>query len=1236
MKSLNKRVLWACATMLLGLCTLSTGELAARPVPKASSGKGVGNDVAPQRFMRQTNNYSNMLFYVTNRGVLFNRDNVAGLYWPRGSNNTYIFGGGIWFATIKEIGGRRRKLCELGYNPNSGAGWYTEGENGGAADGANPSDKYITYMSPNYDKYSGKYTGPPNPNVPNQSIPWPIWDTSSTKTLKQNYYFGDYISDVELRKKLPSMTIGGKTPTPAMLSQEDIVNIYTDADPTANPEFKPNTGYPFLINIQEVIYSWSFGRYRDMIFVRHKVTNTSTETLHECYLAPAFDPDLGPANGGLSAQNDFNSYVNDDETGAKNALKGYPPYDQHPSYLNMAFQASKAESGKEYGWLGATFLESPAVDERGNIIENSDSASLRGYSDSSIHQLGLSTFKKWVIANDPPTGDLRYDFVSSGQKDLDRTITGDMRLLFSTGPFTLPPGKSVETTIGLAIANPSTSNAQANEDSLLRLVAFAHKVFADTTGSYAKTGGQGLIVSHFQAPVPPELPNVHTQALDRAVLVSWDSISDFSADPISRSTLPFLGYRLYRTTRSDHDSTIRPDGTNPVVKLGEWSLYDLKFDTIRDAKGTMTNLKITRLNTTKKDIPHSYLDLGDDNQDGVITGSEGLINGVRYYYYLTAFDEYDTANRIGPLETAIVPGKNFVSEVPTKPPFIQVPFGLNGDSMCLASGVSNIQLDVKDTGRFIQLFTNDTMCVKFQPRWQENAYNTAQLRTNPLQVYVDFTENRYNHIVTYDALNGTKTPYSFNTGIVLETPGQQGDTNLTGRFTTDNVTFAPYQQIDQTFSVLVDYNFVHLKAPYRLHSISVEGGADLSMVRMSERTSRLKPGGIPLDYNNLDSVSFPSYLGALGEKVYDITFGNSIPMPPSFVYDTVAKKIVQVTNIKAPGASGADFGQPSVLPVTVTAHDVGGNCVGVLKHIRDVNPNDVMMENDYHFYHTLTVDQRGLTFPSFSDPDTMYVPIPGHYAVDAFHFTDNAGTTDHNAAVSIQKTTGPYYFAYNTANVQGGKQLLTVHRFRLAGAELIVNFPGIRQPTITGDSSPARSQYPTDFAPGMKITAAFNGLVKGLPFPDSCFMIHTSKGSTLKLTDASLYNENVLDQVQVVPNPYIVTHEGQTSTDNAKLYFTRLPPRATIEVYTINGELVKTIEHNGYKQNASDSTYNYDALGDRSSLEEWNILSEGRQRIGSQVLIARIIAKDPAHGDAVIAETTTKFAVVLGGYHIVR
>jgi hypothetical protein len=48
----------------------------------------------------------------------------------------------------------------------------------------------------------------------------------------------------------------------------------------------------------------------------------------------------------------------------------------------------------------------------------------------------------------------------------------------STGPFTLLPHKSVTATLAIGVAHPSTTSSTENLDSLLRLMAGAHRFFA--------------------------------------------------------------------------------------------------------------------------------------------------------------------------------------------------------------------------------------------------------------------------------------------------------------------------------------------------------------------------------------------------------------------------------------------------------------------------------------------------------------------------------------------------------------------------------------------------------------------------------------------------------------------------------------------------------------------------------------------------------------------------------------
>ncbi len=1257
-------------------------EAYARPVTK---GKGGSGGVQPQTFLRQLNVFSNMEFYYTNRGVLFYAGNGQneGLFWPRGSGNSYIFGEGLWFATQKQIQGKRHKLCELGYNPNSGAGWYIEGEASqvglsSGTDGANPAAKYISYVGPRYDKSSGAYVSGSSTVVPSPYYGWPLWDTAVGKTLNHNFYFGDYISDVGQRNVNKLLAANSKpNPVPAITSEEDILNFYTDQDPTDNPEYRPGTGYPFGLDIQEEIYSWSFGRYRDMIFLRHKVTNSSSDSLLNCWMAPAFDPDLDAAAGG--AGNDGNSYVNDSlvkaDADPADIAQLREPYRSDPTKLNMGVQwrnYTTPPNGKQYGWIGFSFLESPVIDARGNIVANDDSVSLGGYGYDSLfqkNQLGLVTFQDWIILNDPSTEDLRYNFVSAGSKALFNGVYQDQRLLMATGPFTLPPKKSVETVVGITIAQVDNSDYHKNFGALLLLTDFAHLVFGevdstpiafgtDTNGKADTTFGYS--VNHFVSPAPPSIPKLTTTALDKAVLVQWDTTADRSvhnlqvAPALAKDTaLAFLGYQLWRSSRSDHDSTIRPDGTNPDVMLGDWHLYDFKTDSVFDSKGHLNHFHYTRTNTTPHPIPHSYLDVGDDNHDGILTGSEGLLDNVTYYYYLIAYNEYDSINQVGPLYTAIVPPKNFVPGIPNKPVFL-APFA--GDSTsdvnsCLAGsgkigknfgGVQDVRLTIVDTGIFAKLFTDDTINVSFQPRWTE----FIAVNQSPLYFYVDVTDNKNGIQNTYRNLNNPSAntaAYSFPTSLPgtivyhVDGPTSAGVVYVFGaHFTTDNGAFAPNQTIDQAFKVLADVNLEQLSTPYRLSSVSVSGAGDPNILRLSRRTNNGSDGyanqsiyNLPTDSmlgvtNNLGATrpTRPSFLGGLGETSYDITFGNVQnpgPFPIAVNGDTIFPRVMPIT------VSLTNCTQSVLQPVPATTVDTA---------------NDMTTELDYHFYSATVTATNGQTIPAYTDPDTMHVPNPGWYQMAAFHYTDGADFNSQHTGAALAGqginqlgTVGPYYFPMggsdNIDNSSGTPVYhLVVHKLSVGGAEIIFNAPEVPSAesgdTLPGTGDPHNNPHATDFAPGDKVTLSFTGMMKNLPFPGAKFTIKTESGSPVNFSNANNYVDSILAQVQVVPNPYIVSHLGQTSTDNAKLFFTRLPPRCTIEIYALDGTLVNTIEHNGY-QPANPSN----PLTDQSSVETWNLLTSGQQRVGSQVLFARVVAKDPNSGSE-IGEVTTKFAVVVG------
>lgn len=367
------------------------------------------------------------------------------------------------------------ELCELGYNPNSGVGWFTQGETAAPNDGADPIWKYYPYLGTSFNTATG------SPVIHDAFTPiyrWPVWKTDAASgKAGENFNFGSRMPSVKTRDSLASLN-----EKPVFISEEDIINSYSDNDISANPEFKPGAGYPFGLNIQESIYTWGFGRYRDIIYVRYHVTNASKDTLKECFLAPAIDPDLGI--GGSAAANDMNSAIdNTDKLIVSRALGSDPAYQDfvnNPELLNMGYQFSSPESGKEYGMIGLALVETPVV-VNNEIIDNSDSLRLGGYGPNSLYRqnrLALSSFRSWTISNDPPTSNGRYEFLSGRRKDHDPSIIADKRVLLSCGPFDLIPRASVTTTLAIGIAHPSTTVRSNNLDSLIRLMAFAHRFFA--------------------------------------------------------------------------------------------------------------------------------------------------------------------------------------------------------------------------------------------------------------------------------------------------------------------------------------------------------------------------------------------------------------------------------------------------------------------------------------------------------------------------------------------------------------------------------------------------------------------------------------------------------------------------------------------------------------------------------------------------------------------------------------
>jgi hypothetical protein len=108
-------------------------------------------------------------------------------------------------------------------------------------------------------------------------------------------------------------------------------------------------------------------------------------------------------------------------------------------------------------------------------------------------------------------------------------------------------------------------------------------------------------------------------------------------------------------------------------------------------------------------------------------------------------------------------------------------------------------------------------------------------------------------------------------------------------------------------------------------------------------------------------------------------------------------------------------------------------------------------------------------------------------------------------------------------------------------------------------------------------------------------------------------NASVLGNIYVVPNPYVGFNEiepqnrlPEESRGERRLYFENLPERCTIRIFTLNGDLVQRLEHDG---------------GMANGREFWNLLNRDGFSVAYGIYIAHIEAPG-------IGETMIKFAII--------
>ena len=375
----------------------------------------ISNAQTPPPYQNNESLVSNIAFYTSNYGI-FGLDIAnakSGFVAPRGSNNLYLFGGGLWFGAKKQVstdGGttfEEKKLSFISYNPNSGRSWATPGEFSGTS--AIP----ILYHSELYDRSTG-VSPQADPLTPN----WPLWQQAGNPVNPLNP--GTFIP-------VNNDRVAGGSPyqTPAFMPgvDEQFFARYHDAN-LQNYEIgttqATQLGYPIGLQIQQNVYAWRPGDVREnVVILQYEIENMSDQTLRDCYVGEALDVDIG------SAPNDRMSF-----------------YSENPLLHAGLIWSEMSMGDQNYGTLAVIMLEAPVVDANGFVDDNRRSL-FRSSTD--VH-----TFRNWVIDIDPNTPQERYDFLSAGVLDGDNG-PGDKRALIATKPFHMKPGDKAHFSVALVV-----------------------------------------------------------------------------------------------------------------------------------------------------------------------------------------------------------------------------------------------------------------------------------------------------------------------------------------------------------------------------------------------------------------------------------------------------------------------------------------------------------------------------------------------------------------------------------------------------------------------------------------------------------------------------------------------------------------------------------------------------------------------------------------------------------------
>lgn len=530
-------------------------------------------------FEIKTHNINNIEMSVSNYGK-FGQTSAgnAGLWWPKGSGQNYIFGAGPWFGTIVD----GDTLVTIGYGPHGGEAEYAPG---------------LKDMS----------TGDPNAKIFMYPSPWP-----------------------------PPADVFSMAPQTSK-SHQDSWCAYNDLDISYH---MPGDTKPIGLEVYQTVYAWNLSTTADIIFIRYELKNVSGSKLTNCYFGVCTDNDIGNESG--TNANDIISgivgqwYVIEGESVWIDNL-GYqwqtgdePGWDDVGAigfdYLQSPWDLKENVDKDNDGILDQYERDSAYyVDNLPPAQWDVDADGTPDWRDpSEIPQLGMSAFKRFTLNLEPNKDNERYvtlegyNFKTGEYTPFD-TIPpqpDDQRFLQCSGPFELEADSIAVVLVGVMCSYWLRGVVERPDTALAKL---------DKTVQY-------IYNMNWLLPGPPPPPTLTCIPGDAKVTLIWDNVSETTPDPyydvVSKpganydpyyKKYDFEGYRVWRSLTGE---------------TGSWKLL-ASFDLANGITFTDTSVpESIALSATDVGLTHSYTDT--DVRNGF--GYYYAITAFDYNYVKSNYD----------------------------------------------------------------------------------------------------------------------------------------------------------------------------------------------------------------------------------------------------------------------------------------------------------------------------------------------------------------------------------------------------------------------------------------------------------------------------------------------------------------------------------------------------------------------------------------------------------------------